>query len=156
MARSSFEIDIFIQTSPERVVTFLSTLDNHPQIHPLIMKIQHTQTSTAPDGTTINHYVIQDRMKQGPFLMTFSYRVEMSINAQGMIVYDAHQFPAISLHNTTQCSPEGRGTRVRERVEITSPALLTKTVYTQAFASHTEMFNNLKKVLEEEFSGEIR
>lgn len=150
MAQSSFEQDIFIQASPEKVKAFLSTLDNHRQIHPLIVNIQHTGVSTAPDGTTINHYVIRDRMKQGPFLMTFSYRVEMSINARGIIVYDAHQTPGIYLHNTTQCLAEGSGTRVIERVEITSPALLAKTVYSQALASHQEMFRSLKNLLEGE------
>lgn len=150
MAQSSFEQDIFIQASPEKVKGFLSTLDNHPQIHPLIVDIRHTHTGTAPDGTTIKHYVIRDRMKQGPFLMTFSYRVEMSINAQGIIIYDAHQSPGIYLHNTTQCLPEGSGTRVKERVEITSPGLLAKTVYTQALASHQKMFIQLKKLLEGE------
>ena len=141
MAQSSFEQDIFIQASPTKVEAFLSTLDNHTQIHPLIVNIRHTHTSTAPDGTTINHYVIRDRMKQGPFMMTFSYRVEMSINAEGTIVYDAHQSPGIYLHNTTQCLLEGSGTRIKERVEITSPGLLAKTVYTQALDSHKEMFS---------------
>jgi carbon monoxide dehydrogenase subunit G len=148
MAQSSFEQDIFIQASPATVKAFLTTLDNHTQIHPLIVNIRHTHTSTAPDGTTINHYVIRDRVKQGPFMMTVSYRVEMSINAEGTIVYDAHQSPGIYLHNTTQCVPEGSGTRVKERVEITSPGLLAKTVYTQALDSHKEMFSTLKKVLE--------
>ncbi|GLV56794.1 hypothetical protein KDH_36330 [Dictyobacter sp. S3.2.2.5] len=155
MAQSSFEQDIFIHASPEEVKTFLSTLDNHTQIHPLIVNIRHTHTSTAPDGTTINHYVIRDRMKQGPFLMTFSYRVEMSINAQGTIVYDAHQTPGIYLHNTTQCLAEGGGTRVKERVEITSPGLLAKTVYTQALASHQEMFIKLKQLLEERYTRTV-
>jgi len=153
MAQSSFEQDIFIHTSPEQVKTFLSTLDNHTQIHPLIVNIKYTRTSTAPDGTTINHYVIRDRVKQGPFHMTISYRVEMSINAQGTIIYDAYQSPGIYLHNTTQCVSEGNGTRVRERVEITSPGLLAKTVYTQALASHQEMFSKLKKLLEEKYSS---
>lgn len=150
MAQSSFEHDIFIQASLEKVKAFLSTLDNQAQIHPLIVDIRHTHVSTTPDGTTINHYVIRDRMKQGPFLLTFSYRVEMSIDAQGTIVYDAYQSPGIHLHNTTQCLPEGNGTRVKERVEITSLGLLAKTVYTQALASHKEMFSNLKSVLEGE------
>jgi hypothetical protein len=156
MAQASFEQDIFIQTSPEKVRAFLSNLDNHPQIHPLIVNIRHTQTSTASDGTVINQYVIRDRMKQGPFLMTFTYRVEMNINVQGEIIYDAHQFPGIYLHNTTQCLAEGSGTRVKERVEITSPGLLMNTVYTQGQSSHAEMFKNLKKVLEEELSIETR
>lgn len=156
MAQASFEQDIFIQTSPEKVRTFLSVLDNHPQIHPLMVQIRHTQTRTASDGTVINQYVIQDRMKQGPFLMTFSYRVEININAQGEIIYDAHQFPGIYLHNTTQCLAEDSGTRVKERVEITSPGLLINTVSTQALASHKEMFKNLKNVLEEDLSHETR
>ncbi|GCE03387.1 SRPBCC family protein [Dictyobacter aurantiacus] len=155
MAHSSFEQDIFIHASPEEVKTFLSTLDNHTQIHPLIVNIRHTHTSTAQDGTTIDHYIIRDRMKQGPFLMTFSYRVEMSINAQGTIVYDAHQTPGIYLHNTTQCLAEGDGTRVKERVEITSPGLLAKTVYTQALASHQEMFIKLKQLLEERYTRTV-
>lgn len=148
MSQTSFEQDIFIQASPEKVRAFLSTLNNHAQIHPLIVDIQHKQTNTAPDGTPINRYVIRDRMKQGPFLMTFSYSVEMNITPQGVIVYDAHQFPGIFLHNITHCLPEGTGTRLKEHVEITAPRLLVNTVYTQALASHKEMFENLKELLQ--------
>ncbi|GCF09803.1 SRPBCC family protein [Dictyobacter arantiisoli] len=148
MSQTAFEQDIFIHAAPEKVHAFLSALDNHTQIHPLIVAIRHTQTSAASDGTPINHYVIRDRMKQGPFMMTFSYRVEMSITPQGMIVYDAHQFPAIYLHNTTMCVPEDNGTRLKERVEITAPRLMVNTVYSQALASHQEMFAKLKTILE--------
>ena len=147
MARSAFEIDIFIDAPPARVKDFLKTLHNHMQIHPLIINIQHTGTTKAPDGTAIDHYIIRDRMKQGPFMLTFSYRVEMRINANDEIVFDAYQFPRISLHNVTSCLPEGTGTRLREHVEITAPSLLIKTVHTQAQAAHKEMFERLKSVL---------
>ncbi|MBO0791111.1 MAG: SRPBCC family protein [Ktedonobacteraceae bacterium] len=147
MARSAFEIDIFIDAPPTRVKDFLKTLNNHTRIHPLIINIQHTRTTHSPDGTAIDHYTIQDRMKQGPFMLTFSYRVEMSVNANDEIVYDAHQFPRIFLHNVTRCLPEGTGTRLKEHVEITAPGLLIKTVHTQAQASHQEMFTRLKDVL---------
>lgn len=148
MAQASFEHDIFIDASPEKVRSFLSTLNNHTQIHPLIVNIEHVKTTTAADGSRVDHYKIRDRMKQGPFMMTFTYSVEMSINAQGEIVYDAHQSPGIYLHNVTTCIPEGRGTRVKERVEITSSSLLMKTVYKQGLLSHKEMFAKLKNVLE--------
>jgi ligand-binding SRPBCC domain-containing protein len=148
MAQTSFEHDIFIHASPEKVRAFLSTLDNHTQIHPLIVNVRHSETSTASDGTVIDHYIIRDRMKQGPFLLTFSYRVEMSIDTTGVIVSDAHQFPGIYLHNRTQCLPEGSGTRVKESVEITAPGLLLKTVYTQALSSHKKMFEKLKTILQ--------
>ena len=149
MPQTSFEQDIFISTSPEKVKNFLTTLSNHRQIHPLIVNIQHTATTTATDGSEVNHYKIRDRMKQGPLMFSFTYDVEMSINAQGEIVFDAHQSPGIHLHNITRCHPEGAGTRVIERVEITAPSLLIKTVYKQGLASHQEMFVNLKKLLEE-------
>jgi hypothetical protein len=148
MSQTSFEQDIFINAIPEKVNAFLSTLENHIQIHPFIVSIRHIQTQTASDGSSVKHYVIRDRMKQGPFTITFSYQVETSTISQGVVVSDAHQFPAIYLHNTTMCIPEGDGTRVKERVEITAPYLMINTVYTQALASHKDMFKKLKTILE--------
>ncbi|GHO65246.1 hypothetical protein KSC_041380 [Ktedonobacter sp. SOSP1-52] len=148
MAQDSFEIDTFIEVPPEKVKSFLSTLSNHTQIHPLIVNIAYEKTTKAADGSRIDHYKIRDRMKQGPFMTTFTYSVEMSINARGEIVYDAHQSPGIYLHNVTICLPEGNGTRIQERVEITAPSLLIKTVYKQGLASHKEMFAKLKAILE--------
>lgn len=147
MAQTSFEHNIFILTHPEKVQAFLRTLDKHKQIHPLIVDIRHTNTHTTSEGATIRHYIIKDRMKLGPLLLTFSYRVQMSVNAQGLIVSDAYQFPAIFLHNTMCCLPEGSGTRLKEHVEITAPRLLVKTVYKQALSSHKQMFENLKEIL---------
>ncbi|GHO46839.1 SRPBCC family protein [Ktedonospora formicarum] len=148
MAHASFDLETFIGVPPEKVTSFLSTLSNHTQIHPLIVKITHMKSTVAADGSHVNHYKITDRMKQGPFMTTFTYSVEMSINAKGQIVYDAHQSPGIFLHNVTTCIPEGNGTLVKERVEITAPGLLVKTVYKQGYASHQEMFTKLKALLE--------
>lgn len=148
MAHTSFKQDIFIATSSEKVTDFLVGLNNHSQIHPLIVKVEQTASSTAEDGTEIKHYKIRDRMKQGPFTIAFTYDVTIGINTQGEIVSDAYQKPGIHLHNITRCLPEGNGTRVTEYVEITAPRLLIQTVFKQGLASHKEMFANLKKVLE--------
>ena len=148
MSHASFEQNIFIHATPDKVHAFLSTLDNHIHIHPLIVSIQYKHTQIASDGSSVKEYLIRDRMKQGPLFITFSYRVKISTTSHENIIYDAHQFPAIYLHNKTTCTGHGKGTRVTEYVEITAPYLLVNTVYTHALASHKLMFEKLKTILE--------
>ena len=148
MANTAFEQDIFIAVQPEVVRDFLSTLHNHPKIHPLIIDVRHTNTTTAPDGTQVNHYLIRDQLRQGPFTYKITYRVTMNVNDAGAIISDAYQFPRIYLHNETHFLPQGNGTRVKERVEIRAPRLLIGIVYQQAILSHRKMLENLKSVLE--------
>ena len=106
------------------------------------------KTTARPDGVKIDHYLISDRMKLGPFTTQFTYRVEMSNRPTGEIISDAYQKPGIHLHNTTLCLSEGNGTRVRERVEISAPGLLIQTVHKEGLAAHQQMFATLKEVLE--------
>jgi hypothetical protein len=149
MAHSVFEVDTFIEVPPIRVRSFLSTLDNQMQIHPLITQIQQTEITDRPDGLKVNHYRIRDRMKLGPFTIRFTYRVEMIVKPTGEIVSDAYQSPGIHLQNTTWCMAEGSGTRLRELVEIYAPGLLIQTVHQNGLAAHKKMFANLKKILED-------
>lgn len=87
-------------------------------------------------------------MKQGPLTIQFTYRVDMHMGVTGEIISDAYQFPGIHLHNITSCQTENQGTRLQERVTITAPRLLIKTVDQQGQQAHREMFQNLKKLLE--------
>jgi len=151
MAHSVFEVDTFIEVPPTTVRDFLSSLNNHMQIHPLIIQIQQMETTDRPDGLKVDHYRIRDRMKLGPFTIQFTYRVEMSIKPTGEIVSDAYQSPGIHLQNTTWCMTEGNGTRLRELVEIYAPGLLIQTVHQNGLEAHKKMFAKLKKVLEDAY-----
>jgi hypothetical protein len=153
MAHASFEQSIFIAVPPSVVHRFLSTLHEHPKIHPLIIRIDQAEPTPGPDGRPIDHYRVRDRMKLGPMMIQFTYRVDMSVTNANEIVSDAYQSPRIHLHNVTTCQAEGNGTRLHEHVDITAPALLMKTVHQQGSQSHQEMFANLKRLLE---TGEAR
>lgn len=150
MAQAFFEQDIFIAVSPTIVRKFLETLNEHTKIHPLIIRIQQMESTNAADGLKVDHYRVRDRMKQGPFTLQFTYRVDMSIHTNGEIISDAYQSPGIHLHNVTSCEEENDGTLLRERVEITAPYLLIKTVQQQGLQSHKEMFVRLKQLLEQQ------
>jgi hypothetical protein len=148
MVQRAFEQDIFIAAAPAVVRDFLAVLHNHPKIHPLIIGVRHTSTTTMPDGMQEDHYLIRDQLRQGPFTYKITYRVTIRVNAVGEIISDAYQFPRIHLRNTTSLLAEGNGTRLKERIEITSPRLLAGIVYQQALQSHMKMLENLKRVLE--------
>jgi|SRR5579883_660975 hypothetical protein len=151
MAQTTFDQDIFIAAPLERVRTHLTALMTRiEEIHPLVIATQHVKTTTAPDGSAIEHYRVRDRMKLGPFSITFTYRVEMSASPEGRLVSHAYQSPGIHLYNTTWCEPEGNGTRVREHIEITAPRLLMNITYNGAATAHQELFAKLKARLEQE------
>ncbi len=150
MGHASFDLSTFIVASPETVSNFLASLRNHDQIHPLIIRVQQLASTYTSDGLKVDNYLIRDRMKQGPFTIRFTYRVELSVTNTGEIVADAYQAPQIHLHNVTTCRAEGSGTRVQEHVEITAPRLVLKTTYQQGMQAHQRMFANLKKLLEAE------
>jgi ligand-binding SRPBCC domain-containing protein len=148
MTQTYFEQDIFIEAPPERVRAFLAALTNHARIHPLIVTIDALGTTKTSDGIEIGHYKIRDRMRLGPFNLTFTYRVNQWLDAQGNWLSEAFQFPRIILRNTTHFLPEGSGTRLKEEIRIDTPRLLARFVFRQAHDSHHQMLLNLKKLLE--------
>lgn len=148
MAHAILEQGIFIAASPTIVRDLLAKLNNLAEMHPFIIKTQLIKTEIAPDGTQVEYYRVRDRMKLGPFTIQFTYRANTSINAIGDFVSDAYQSPGIHLHNITTCQPEGNGSRVKERIEITAPRLLMNVTYNGAQSSHKEMLENLKRTAE--------
>ncbi len=150
MATTQFTQEIVIQAPPENVLGFLDNADNHPKIHPMVVGIRLTETTSAPDGTPVRNYAIRDRMRLGPFTIRFTYRAAFQRRSGSELVFDAVQFPRIKLHNIFHFQPEGMGTRVTEQVNIQAPRLLIKTVYEQAQHAHQQMLLNLKKQLEEQ------
>lgn len=148
MAFATFVQDISITAAPEIVRGLLAEMNNRSEMHPLIVQIQHINTTTAPDGTQVEAYRIRDRMKLGIFTIRFTYRANMSVNADGDIVSDAYQWPGVHLHTIITYRAEGSGSHIREHIEITAPRLLMKTTYDAAVSSHQKMMANLKKSAE--------
>ncbi|SRR5579883_309790 len=148
MAHAAFEQDIFVSVPPEMVSNFLAAMQNHPQIHPLIVAITPLDPTTGQDGRLVQRYHIRDRMRLGPFTLAFTYLATLQTDAPGELHFEAFQFPRIRLSNTTRCLPEGTGTRVSEQVQIEAPRLLMRTVFQQARQSHHHMLLNLKRHLE--------
>ena len=68
MAHTTFEQDIFVVASPalvqERLTRLMTTVT---EMHPLVIGVQHVETTMATDGTPVEHYLVHDRMKLGPF-----------------------------------------------------------------------------------------
>ncbi len=148
MAHAAFEQTIFIDASPDLAQDFLASMKNHPKIHPLIVSITPLAPTTDPDGTTVQHYRIRDRMRLGPFRIAFNYPATTRLGGPGELKLEALQFPRIRLRNITRFVAEGAGTRVSEDVQIEAPRLLMGTVLREARQSHQQMLANLKKQLE--------
>lgn len=151
MAHTTFTQDIFI-AAPYAVVRerLARLMTDVTEVHPFVMWTRHVKSEHAADGAQTDYYLVHDRMKLGPFPIQFTYKVDMTVTATGQLVSNAYQSPGIHLHNTTWCEPEDNGTRVREHIEITAPALLMKTTYKGAADSHIEMFEKLRTSIEKE------
>jgi|GEM_PF-2378615 hypothetical protein len=151
MAHTIFEQDILIAADPAAVRARLARLmTNTEELHPFVLWTRHVETTTAPDGSQVDHYLVRDRMKLGPFTIQFTYKVDMCVTANGELISNAYQSPSIHLYNHTWCEPEAGGTRVREHIDITAPRMLLKTTYKGAADSHIEMFQKLKTEIEAE------
>lgn len=151
MAHTTFTQDIFIAAPYEAVRARLARLmTDVTEMHPLVMWTRHLKSESVPDGTKTDYYLVHDRMKLGPFPIQFTYKVGMTVTTTGQLISNAYQSPGIHLRNTTWCEPEENGTRVREHIEITAPALLMKTTYGGAAHAHREMFKKLRTSIEQE------
>lgn len=151
MAHTMFEQNIFIAAAPAIVRARLQHLmTNVEELHPFVLWTRHVETTTAPDGARVDHYLVRDRMKLGPFTIQFTYKVDMTVTSNGELISNAYQSPGIHLRNHTWCEPEANGTRVREHIDITAPRLLLKTTYDGAAKAHIEMFEKLRAELEQE------
>ncbi len=148
MAHAAFEQAIFIDAPPDRAQDFLASMQNHPQIHPLIVAIIPLPPTIDPDGLTVQHYHIRDRMRLGPLTIAFTYHTTTRLVGPGELKLEAFQFPRVRLFNTTRFLAEGAGTRVSEEVHIEAPRLLMGIVLRQARQSHQQMLANLKQQLE--------
>lgn len=149
MAHTTFEQDMLIAAPYEAVREHLVNLMTKiAEIHPFVIWTRHVRTTSAPDGTKIDHYLVHDRMKLGPFNIAFTYKVDMNITATGQFVSNAYQAPGIHLYNQTWCEPTEAGTRVYEHIDITAPRWLMKTTREGAANAHKEMFANFKAKIE--------
>lgn len=148
MAQATFENVVHIQTAPEFVVSFLSTLDRHAEVHPLIVAIR--EVARAPsDAPECRRYAIRDRLRVGPFTLYVTYLAVVRPDPDSSAVLsEAFQFPAIHLRNTTRCIADGTGTRVEEHVVVRAPWPLLGYVVSQARRAHVQMLLNLKLRLE--------
>jgi ligand-binding SRPBCC domain-containing protein len=148
MATAQFQQEIIIQAPVEQVLGFMAVMENHQQIHPLVVDIRLLNTTAAPDGVPIRHYAIRDRMRYRPFTLQFTYHTAFQVRPGAELILDAAQFPRIRLHNIVRFLPEGTSTCVTEQVNIQAPRLLMATVFEEAQRLHRDMLLNLKKCLE--------
>jgi len=142
----TFTTEVYIQSTPERVLDFLADLSEHDKIHPLIVSVEKLD---LPDEK-FQRYRITDRVPMGPFKIKAVYEADIWRTADGNLQSIARQSPGIVLHNTTTATPKGDGTLLCEVVSVKAPSLLREFTLRQARESHQKMFERVKAYLESE------
>lgn len=148
MSRAAFDLAVYIAAEPAAVREALVDVDGYPQIHPLVTRVDRLPVSTPSADSRTDRYRIRDRMELGPLMVSFAYRLEMTVTEEGDIVSDTYRFPGIRLHHVTTCRPEKDGSLVYEHVDIVAPRPLVATIRQKCLHAHRIMFGRLKAVLE--------
>ena len=134
-----------VPAPPDEVRAFYADLDNIAAVHPLIVAVRRLERTPTADGHR-QAYRITDRISFGPFRFRISYRVWMTVPADGDLTAEARQFPRVRLRTVVAFAATPSGTRVTERIEIDTPRPLAAVTARKAVAAHREMLAGVRRV----------
>ena len=144
MARGRLEHTADIAAPPEAVAAFLGDLVNYEALHPMLVDVREIPGGT--DGAT--RYLAPHRMRLYGIPIRFTCRVDLRTDGVGDIRSHTLQRPGIEMWSTVTVRPHGDGSRLHERVDITAPKVLMKTVLRDGGSSHAAMWENLQRYFE--------
>ena len=144
MRQGTFEKQIFIQSDVATVVGVVANYNQHPNIHPLIEKVE--QAKEAPAG--VQRFFITDRLQWGPFKFKIKYRADIISVTQDTVHTEAFQSPGTYVTNITKVTPTQSGVTLHETITLKAPDLFFGYAFQQAQAAHEEMLKRIKGFIE--------
>lgn len=132
-----------IPAAPDAVRDFYVDLDNTKDLHPLVVSIDvlsHDQTSDGYHKT----YRVRDRIPLGPVWLGITYWARVQVPAEGDVITEARQFPAVCLNGTVSFEPIATGTLLTERLHIAAPRPLAALTQRQAVDAHVAMLAGIR------------
>ncbi len=144
IARADRVLSEEIPAPPEEVRAFYADLDNIKTVHPLVVSLRVTERIRTADGHRLT-YRVHDRIPLGPFTLPTSYVARLAVPAAGEVITEARQFPGVRLNGVVTFEPEGRGSRITERITIEAPRFLAGLTTREAVKAHTEMLAGIRR-----------
>ncbi len=145
MKEDIFEHEIIINAPRDAVFAFMADLGNFDKIHPLIIGLEKLHKD---ERTGAQFFRITDRLQMGPLKFKIKYTGSLAVTPDGNLLLEGWQFPRVHVHNITTLTAAEGGTRVKEIVTVTTPAMLFGYTFSQAKTAHHAMLAHLKQLLE--------
>lgn len=136
-----------VPAPPDDVRDFYVDLHNIKLVHPLIVSVQATSRTEAPDGYRQSYRVV-DRIPLGPFSMRITYRARVHVRADGEVMTEADQSPGVRLRGIVSFAPIDGGTRITERIRIVAPRPLAPMTTREAVKAHIDMLAGIRRHFE--------
>jgi ligand-binding SRPBCC domain-containing protein len=136
-----------VPAPPAEVRDFYVDLDNLKLVHPLIVSVEAVSRSDTPDGYHQTYRVI-DRIPLGPLTIRTAYRARLHVAADGDVLTEADQFPAVRLRGTVSFAADDGGTCVTERIRIAAPRPLAPFTIREAVKAHVAMLSGIRRHFE--------
>jgi len=133
-----------VPASPDDVRAFYVDLDNIKTVHPLVVSVRATARTELVDGYC-QSYRVKDRIPFGPLTLPTSYSAHLRVASTGPVITEARQFPRVRLYGVVSFDPDGKGTRVVERLTIHAPRLLHAITTREAVKAHIEMLAGIRR-----------
>jgi len=144
MKTRTFEKEIFIQSDAATVIDVIVDYSQHPKIHPLITKVEHTTDESAG----VKRYIITNSVKWGPFKFKIRDRADIISVTEDTVHIKTYQPPWTFITNLTKITPQGSGVLLHEAITIRAQDMLFEYVFQQAKAAHAEMLERIKGFVE--------
>ncbi len=133
-----------VPAAPADVRDFYVNLDNLKLVHPLIISVR-TVSRRDTAGGYVQDYRIADRIPWGRLPIRTSYRARLTVLDTGDVITSARQFPGVRLDGTVSFDAVDGGTRLVERLRITTPAPLVALTTRQAVKAHVAMLAAIRQ-----------
>ncbi|MDQ3006857.1 MAG: hypothetical protein M3R47_15930 [Chloroflexota bacterium] len=144
MKTRTYEKEIFIQSDAATVIDVIVDYSQHPKIHPLIIKVEHTTEESAG----VKRYIITNSLKWGPFKFKTRHRADIISVTEDTVHIKTYQPPWTFITNLTKITPQGSGVLLHETVTMRAPDMLFEYAFQQAKSAHIEMLKRIKAFVE--------
>ncbi|MCP2346318.1 SRPBCC family protein [Nonomuraea roseoviolacea] len=114
-----------IDAAPEEVFVHLTTPESYVGLSPLVVAVRDVDRSRPG----VIRYTAVERFRLLPFLtydfLTYDNPIDVALHTDGLSVYGEVRSPGrVRMAYRFDLAPDGGGTRVRDRLDLTAPWLV--------------------------------